>query len=192
MNRSFIRSAVITSSLPLIAALALAPAPASAEDRTPRDIYSNILDLEVQTLEDLHRIQQMKQSLEEQFEEMNEHELKKVQSKTRKTIKVREDRMWRKSEKYRELIKLRLSNVWYPPGSTTKRSPAWLEITLLPNGDLVSARISSSSGDDDYDESILDAANSIQKYPVPSVTDTFQRHFQKITIEFNPDRLRWM
>lgn len=190
MNRNLILVAVLTSSFST--SLALAREPASAEGHSVTKVYENILDLESQALKDLHQIQQMKYVLERQLAEINSDELTAAQRETRKKIKSREDRMWRESEQFRKLIKLRLSNVWYPPTTPPKQSPALLEITLLPTGDPVSVTISSSSGNDEYDQSILDAAKSIRRYPVPSVADTFQRHFQQITIEFNSHELRWL
>lgn len=192
MSRAFLLSAVTASSLSFATALALVPVSALAEGLSTTEVYENLLDLESQAVKDLHHIRQLKRSLESQAGGMDEQELITSQRKTRKAIKTREDRMWRESEKYRKLIKQRLSVAWYPPTSSKKHSPAWLQITLSPNGDLALAEIGSSSGSAEYDDSVLDAAKSIQRYPVPSSSDIFQRHFQQITIEFNPQKLRWM
>ena len=87
-------------------------------------------------------------------------------------------------------IRTRLSQAWYPPASTTKNMSARAQITLLPTGELDSVRLVGSSGNQDFDDSMLDAVRSLNRYPVPDDRDTFERYFRQFTIEFTPQRLR--
>ena len=94
------------------------------------------------------------------------------------------------SEKYQALIRDRLSQAWYPPSSATEDMTARVQITLLPTGELVNARLVSSSRNTAFDNSALGAVRSLSRYPIPSDRDTFERYFRQFTIEFNPQRLR--
>lgn len=104
--------------------------------------------------------------------------------------KAREARMLSESEKYQALIRERLSQAWYPPSSATPEMTARLQITLLPTGELVGARLVSSSGNTAFDNSALGAVRSLSRYPIPSGRAIFERYFRQFTIEFNPRRLR--
>lgn len=50
----------------------------------------------------------------------------------------------------------------------------------------MSAKIARSSGNRAFDQSALNAANTVKKYAVPADSVIFNRHFRNFTIRFKP------
>lgn len=88
-------------------------------------------------------------------------------------------------DKYKSLIYTRIVNRWHvPPNVRNKRVE--LQIRLLPTGELVSAKITKGSGHRAFDQSALNAAQSLQRYPVPASSAIFDKHFRQFSMGFTP------
>jgi colicin import membrane protein len=98
--------------------------------------------------------------------------------------------MLSESEKYRALIQEKLKQQWYIPASATDQMVARIQIRLLPTGERAGVLLVKSSGNTAFDNSALNAAESLDRYPVPEDRDTFDRYFRQFTVEFNPQTMR--
>ena len=96
--------------------------------------------------------------------------------------------MLSESEKYKALIREKLTQAWFMPSSATKDMTVRLQITLLPSGELAGVTVASSSGNTAFDNSALNAVRDLNRYPIPNDRDTFERYFRQFTIEFNPSQ----
>jgi colicin import membrane protein len=121
---------------------------------------------------------------------VQQQEAEEQRRKEAAAAKARQAQMLTESEKYRALIRDKLMSVWYPPASATSKMSTMLEITLLPTGELASAKIRSGSGNTAFDNSALSAARSLGRYPVPNDQQVFEQYFRRFPIEFNPENVR--
>jgi colicin import membrane protein len=101
---------------------------------------------------------------------------------------AQEAQMLTDAEKYQELIRARVTEVWYYPSSTTEGMKVQLQLSLLPTGELTGVTLVRGSGNTAFDNSALSAVRSLNRYPVPNDRDTFERYFRRFTIEFTPSR----
>lgn len=88
-------------------------------------------------------------------------------------------------EKYKSLIYSRIVSRWHVPPHV-KNLRVELQIKLLPTGELVTAKITKRSGNTAFDQSALNAAQSLRRYPVPSTAATFDKHFRQFSMGFTP------
>ena len=102
--------------------------------------------------------------------------------------RAQEAQMLTDSAKYQELIRARVTEVWYYPSSTTEGMKVQLQLSLLPTGELTGVTLVRGSGNMAFDNSALSAVRSLNRYPVPPDRNTFERYFRRFTIEFTPSR----
>jgi len=90
-------------------------------------------------------------------------------------------------DRFKALIRAKITSRWHiPPKLKGKGLKLDLRINLLPNGELISAKVVQSSGKDSLDQSAELAANSIRVYPVPETSDIFERNFRQFRLRFSP------
>ncbi|MAM86878.1 MAG: protein TolA [unclassified Hahellaceae] len=89
-------------------------------------------------------------------------------------------------ERLIQQITEKIERSWIEPPGQNRGLEVDIRLELLPTGELKTARITSSSGNSGFDQSALNAAYSVSRYPVPRDTALFNADFRNITIKFRP------
>jgi len=86
-----------------------------------------------------------------------------------------------------------LQQAWRIPSTARSGMSAVAEINLFPSGDIDSATIVTSSGDQAFDRSVLQAIFRVERFDRMSDIDPvyFERSLRKTLITFRPNGLRW-
>ncbi|TXR54022.1 energy transducer TonB [Reinekea thalattae] len=95
-------------------------------------------------------------------------------------------------EDYRAQITRQIEEKWSRPVGLIDLSAleAKVIVELLPSGELRSARISQSSGNARFDDSILRAIDKVGRFSVPADSITFEQGgFRRLNITFKPEDL---
>jgi len=81
---------------------------------------------------------------------------------------------------------------WARPPSARNGMVAVLEIALVPTGDVVGVSVLTSSGDNAFDRSALNAVERVGRFPEVKQLDRalFERDFRRFQLIFRPDDLR--
>ncbi|MCV2402967.1 TonB C-terminal domain-containing protein [Marinomonas sp. C2222] len=90
------------------------------------------------------------------------------------------------------LINDRVASSWNRPPNARNGMKAQLRIEFLPNGEILDAHITQSSGDDLFDQRTLDAVFKVGKIEELADIDIvrFERNFRNVDLIFNPQDLR--
>ena len=72
------------------------------------------------------------------------------------------------------------------PDNIQGNPEARFEVVLLPTGEVLSAKLTKSSGVPAYDAAVERAIMAAQPLPVPSETDLFQENFRELLLKFRP------
>ncbi|MGO2236824.1 MAG: cell envelope integrity protein TolA [Marinomonas sp.] len=90
------------------------------------------------------------------------------------------------------LINDRVTAAWILPPSARNNMKAQLRIYFLPNGEVMNAQITKSSGDALFDQRAVDAVYKVRKIEELSKVDSyvFERNFRQVDLIFNPQDLR--
>lgn len=96
------------------------------------------------------------------------------------------------AQSYAGMIQKRIQLNWSRPPSARNGMRCELTIELLPNGRVLNADITKSSGNAAFDRSALAAINKIEVFPeVKTIPiEVFDRHFRKFILGFQPEDLR--
>jgi len=88
---------------------------------------------------------------------------------------------------------MRLQLAWRIPSTARNGMSAVVAINLFPSGEIDQAYIDTSSGDEAYDRSALQAAYRVGKFE--NVADLnpilFERRMRRILVTFRPDGVKW-
>ncbi len=90
--------------------------------------------------------------------------------------------------KYKALITREIQQNWNRPPGTRPDMKVELEIRLGPGGELLTARVVQTSGNEAFDRSALQAVNRISTFPVPEEPRLFE-HFRTLNLVFKPEDL---
>ncbi len=91
----------------------------------------------------------------------------------------------REIDKYMNGIRNKVKPLVLVPPSIQGNPEAEVEVTLLPGGEVLTVRISKSSGNKAYDAAIESAIIKAQPLVVPT-GELFQRYFRRFTMAFRP------
>jgi colicin import membrane protein len=82
---------------------------------------------------------------------------------------------------------------WARPPSARNGMVAVLEIALVPTGDVVGVSVLTSSGDNAFDRSALNAVERAGRFPEVKQLERalFERDFRRFQLIFRPDDLRY-
>ena len=82
---------------------------------------------------------------------------------------------------------------WKVPPSVRNGMKAELEIALVPTGDVVGVSVLTSSGDNAFDRSAINAVERVGRFPEVKQLDRalFERDFRRLRIIFQPQDLRY-
>ncbi len=90
--------------------------------------------------------------------------------------------------KYEEQIRELIESNWNRPAVARKETVAQIELQLTPTGEIVSSRIVQSSGDANFDSSVLRAVAKAGRFNflIELNSKIFNQYFRQITLEFKP------
>lgn len=89
-------------------------------------------------------------------------------------------------DKYRSLIRQRVSRSWNRPVGVTKGLKCVVGVRLAPGGEVLSARVVRSSGSTIFDRSVENAVYKAAPLPLPEDPTLFD-NFREIEFLFNPE-----
>ncbi len=90
-------------------------------------------------------------------------------------------------EKYRYLIKQRVSRSWNRPVGVAKGLKCEVHVRLTPSGEVLSANVVRSSGNAVFDRSVENAVYKAAPLPLPEDPALFD-NFREIRFVFDPDK----
>jgi len=90
------------------------------------------------------------------------------------------------AEKYKILIKQKVSRNWSRPAGAKTGLKCVVRVRLAPGGDVLQANVVRSSGDGVFDRSVENAVYKAAPLPLPAETDLFE-YFRDIEFLFNPE-----
>lgn len=90
------------------------------------------------------------------------------------------------ADKYRAIIRQKVSRNWVKPGNTRKGLQCLVRVRLLASGDVLEAKVISSSGNELFDRSVENAVRKASPLPIPQEKDLFD-YFREIEFLFNPE-----
>ena len=91
--------------------------------------------------------------------------------------------------KYSSIIKRQVISQWKKPRTATSDLITEINITLVPTGEIINARIIKGSGVESFDDSALTAiarVGSFEDLQMPS--NLFEKHFRQFILVFNPNK----
>lgn len=97
-----------------------------------------------------------------------------------------------KSIKYKDekevllAIRRKVQNHWVLPQAYVKDLKCSVNITLKPSGDISDLRITTSSGNDDFDTSVITALQKAAPLPTPIDAELYEKRFKNFSFVFNP------
>ncbi|MFK5912768.1 MAG: cell envelope integrity protein TolA [Woeseiaceae bacterium] len=89
--------------------------------------------------------------------------------------------------KFEGLIKNRITQNWIFPVSYQKGMKCKVLVRLIPSGDVVSVRITQSSGNSAFDRSVEMAVNKASPLPVPTPSSGLFSYFREVELVFDPN-----
>lgn len=96
------------------------------------------------------------------------------------------------AQSYIGAIRQRIEMNWSRPPSARKGMQCELLIRLVPTGRVVSVDIASSSGNDQFDRSAVQAVTKSEQFPEIKEMrpEVFERYYRELRLVFNPQDLR--
>ncbi len=120
-------------------------------------------------------------------ETQRQSELAKQQAAMQRALTEEQQLVANYKAKIQELIE----SSWNKPAGAGKNILAHVELQLTPTGEIVASRIVQSSGDANFDRSVLQAVSKAGNFNFLKELDyaVFNTYFRKFTLEFKPDDL---
>ena len=122
------------------------------------------------------RQKQAEQALKEQLE---------VEEKQRQEA-ARSARAMAEAEKYKVLIRQKVSRNWNRPPSSAPGLQCIVRVRLVPGGEVLQATVVRSSGDGPFDRSVENAVYKASPLPLPQDPELFS-YFREIEFVFSPE-----
>ena len=90
-------------------------------------------------------------------------------------------------------MQARITQSWLLPPSARNGMEVWLEISLVPTGDVVGISVLSSSGSIACDRSAIAAVERVAQFSEVAVLpiSDFERYFRRFPLRFKPEDLRY-
>ncbi len=126
--------------------------------------------------DETHRQKSAEQSLQEQLA---------AEEKARQDA-ARNARAATEVDKYKALIRQRVSRSWSRPMGTAKGLKCVVSVRLTPTGEVLAASVVRSSGDSVFDRSVENAVYKSAPLPLPADPTLFD-NFREIEFLFNPE-----
>jgi len=90
--------------------------------------------------------------------------------------------------KYMNLIENKIYQNWIMPPSTNKGLACELEVKLIPTGDVINIELSKSSGDKEFDNSVIAAVKAASPLPLPPAASGLFETFRNLTLPVRADK----
>ena len=162
------------------------PPAAVSSPRTSRpdsDAEKTLTDLK----DEQEHLERLKREREARLAELRDRAFKDAvgEELTAETLDAIEDL----SQVYVTSIYLSVVQNWSRPPSARNDMSAIVLVELFPSGDLNTAGVIESSGDDAFDRSALNAVKRAAPFEVPDDLALFESNFRSFTLNFNPQDL---
>ncbi len=95
-----------------------------------------------------------------------------------------------KAMAYASRIRLEVEQMWSRPPTARNGMQALLQVHLVPTGEVVDVHVLSSSGNDAFDRSAIQAVRKADRFQVPADSRLFERTFRVFELLFRPEDLR--
>lgn len=136
-------------------------------------------------LNKLEKERQEKKALLEKEE--NERKAKIAEKKRLVEKQQREKQNNIDVDKYRALIKGKITSKWIIPASYQTGMKCEVLVRLIPSGDVVSVYISKSSGNSSFDRSVEQAVKKSSPLPLPASSKNLFNEFREVRLVFSPN-----
>ena len=136
-------------------------------------------------LNKLEKERKEKQALLEKEEKQRQEKIAQVKRAAEQ--KKRAAYVQSEVSKYKGLIKRQITRNWTLPVSYQKGMKCKILVRLIPSGDVVSVRITQSSGNRAFDRSVEMAVNKASPLPVPKSGAGLFDHFREVEFVFDPN-----
>lgn len=136
----------------------------------------------------LNKLEKKRQEKQALIEKEERERLEKIAAKKRAVEKQRQAR-YEQGEiaRYEGLIKSKITRNWVFPASYQKGMKCKVLVRLIPSGDVISVRITQSSGNSAFDRSVEMAVNKASPLPVPKSGTGLFDHFREVELVFDPN-----
>lgn len=91
-------------------------------------------------------------------------------------------------DKYMSRIENAILQKWIKPPSAREGLVAEIDVRLIPTGDVISIELSKSSGDPEYDKSVLAAVKRASPLPLPPVDSGLTDMFRQLHLPIRADK----
>ena len=95
-----------------------------------------------------------------------------------------------KAKAYASQIKREVEQVWSRPPSARNGMEVLLQVHLVPTGEVVDVHVLSSSDNDAFDRSAIQAVRKADRFQVPAESRLFESTFRVFELLFRPEDLR--
>ncbi len=89
---------------------------------------------------------------------------------------------------YAKIMQL-VGDNWSRPPNARRTMVVWLNIELVPTGEVVAVSVARTSGDAAFDRSAVDAVRAARRFEVPSDRRLFESAFRRMSFQFTPKDL---
>ena len=136
----------------------------------------------------LNLLESIRKEKKAQLEEEEKQRLEKIAQKKR-AAQQKKRAVYEQSEvsRFKGLIKSQITRNWILPASYQKGMKCKILVRLIPSGDVVSVRITQSSGNKAFDRSVELAVNKASPLPVPKSGAGLFDHFREVEFVFDPN-----
>lgn len=147
------------------------------QEQQQKEAEQKLNDLELKRLE--------KEALLEKEEQQR---LQKIAQKNR-AVEQKKRAAFEQGEvsKFKGLIRNKITRNWIFPASYQKGMSCKVLVRLIPSGDVVSVRITKSSGNQAFDRSVEMAVNKASPLPVPKSSSGLFDNFREVEFVFDPN-----
>ena len=92
---------------------------------------------------------------------------------------------------YQDLIRAQVASVWNYPPNVSAELEVEVRLVMVPTGEVISATVTRSSGNDALDRSVEQAILKASPLPVPDDIRVFEQNFRRLTMKFRPENASW-
>ncbi|WP_301388410.1 cell envelope integrity protein TolA [Thalassolituus sp. UBA2590] len=92
---------------------------------------------------------------------------------------------------YQDLIRAQVASVWNYPPNVSAELEVEVRLVMVPTGEVISATVTRSSGNDALDRSVEQAILKASPLPVPDDIRVFEKNFRRLTMKFRPENASW-
>lgn len=143
----------------------------------------------------LKELEQKRQQEQEKLKRQEEEQRRLEEERMRKELLAEEERRIKAAReraasaemnRYVEIIKQKVTRNWLRPSGSSSGLSCEVLVNLIPGGEVVAARIVTSSGDPLFDQSVERAVLKASPLPLPPDPAMFER-FRELRFVFSPE-----